>query len=709
MAIIEQNRVYVDAIRPVYRADLNTGWFLDVPEAFKSYMLAIDRKAPEGSGWVIQVSGHHYNPGPGRNSGPTNFLLRQVIPRFGTPPVRALGISHPVLGWVSEPDRDMDWREDRGPSAAASIPWLARARPTLDDTSGTSGGGYAPMESSSGGGYGSSYGPPASMTGGGYGGGYSAAARPAPVRRGEGEAEAPQEADANRLPHPVRLEARRPGEDPEEIRKEIEEAEKGVPPGSVKTPDEKELMKAAKKVLDKAKTSTTATPARRPQHSRARRPRQLRRSRRRPRRSPAVTRFPTARRRPGPAARPSRPLRDPITRRARVTMDIKDITRQAVKYRFWILVGVAALLPMIAYFTASGSLKAETQSKAKAIEDADKKVKQYATPGIPNASYKTVVEEKTQTVGKDIDASWKVLYDRQAPLLSWPTPSSRRNSAHGAASGRTPRGRHQQLQDAILEYVQAFEAYVDRVYAVFKPFNSEDGTGIVAAPSRDDLLLPPLFSETDLPELGVVWATQERLWLQRVPPGSHRRGQQGRDRLEQRRRSSRSTSWRWDLHGPGPGLGRPERRTGPVAGLKKAAEAAPAGADAAATDSVAPAPGRGRTRPGRRRRNPPTSWRSRPIAISIGSTRSTCRSSSNRDRIPDFLAALRNSPMANRQIREVEINGRRPASRSRRRARYPPSPPPAAVATAAPAATAATAAARAPTPTARAGCPRPPV
>ena len=39
---------------------------------------------------------------------------------------------------------------------------------------------------------------------------------------------------------------------------------------------------------------------------------------------------------------------------------------------------------------------------------------------------------------------------------------------------------------------------------------------MVAAPSEAELLLPVTFSQEHLPDLGKIWAAQERLWIQRT-------------------------------------------------------------------------------------------------------------------------------------------------------------------------------------------------
>ena len=193
---------------------------------------------------------------------------------------------------------------------------------------------------------------------------------------------------------------------------------------------------------------------------------------------------------------------------------LKEFLRQCIKYRFWISLSVAALLATIAYFLGSSPIQVKADQQTKAITQAANDVKQFAAPGVPNDQFKPLVDEKTGVLTKDVNSAWKQLYSRQVPLLTWPKTVQQRfrewgpkwpeNVAEGA------------VELAKVDYIEAYPEYVDEVYRVFHPFDYETGTGIVAAPSKETLLRPLVFDQTKLPELGVIWAGQERLWIQRT-------------------------------------------------------------------------------------------------------------------------------------------------------------------------------------------------
>ncbi len=64
---LEKLRVHIDAIKPVWRTDLNAEWFALLDPKFKMLMHPYDvANPPTDKGWVIQLVCHHYNPYPSR-------------------------------------------------------------------------------------------------------------------------------------------------------------------------------------------------------------------------------------------------------------------------------------------------------------------------------------------------------------------------------------------------------------------------------------------------------------------------------------------------------------------------------------------------------------------------------------------------------------------------------------------------------------------
>ena len=192
----------------------------------------------------------------------------------------------------------------------------------------------------------------------------------------------------------------------------------------------------------------------------------------------------------------------------------KEFLRQVIKYRFWISISVAALFAAIAYFVGSRPVQEQTKKEEATIKTAESGVKAYALPTVPTEKYKPIVEEKTAVLETDVNAAWKTLFDRQAPLLTWPETVQERFRKWGRKWPEDEdKGR---VLLAIVEYMEAYPAYVTMVYKTFKPFDYETGDGIVVAAPEQGLLRPARFQTEKPPGLGQVWSAQERLWIQRT-------------------------------------------------------------------------------------------------------------------------------------------------------------------------------------------------
>ena len=153
--------------------------------------------------------------------------------------------------------------------------------------------------------------------------------------------------------------------------------------------------------------------------------------------------------------------------------------RQIIKYRFWISIGVAALFGLIAYFVGSGPVRDQFKKESDTIKGAETEVKQYNSPAIPTKDYEPIVEEKTGVLTHDVNAAWKTLYDRQAPLLTWPDTVQERFRKWGRTWPTDEDAGRVTL--AQIDYIAAYKDYVDMVYKTFKPFDYETGEGIVVA------------------------------------------------------------------------------------------------------------------------------------------------------------------------------------------------------------------------------------
>ena len=190
---------------------------------------------------------------------------------------------------------------------------------------------------------------------------------------------------------------------------------------------------------------------------------------------------------------------------------LKDFLKQCVKYRFWIAFGVSLLLPMIGYFVGSGAINAKTKAEEGVINAAKTDVSKYASGTIVNGQYQPEAAKKKDVLTQDVDTTWRKLFATQEPLLRWPGVVEENFRKWGRKYPNDVDAGY--VQRAINDYTIAYPEFVSQIYTIFKPFNFEDGSGIVVAPAEAALITPAQFSIDALPEFGKVRAEQERLWV----------------------------------------------------------------------------------------------------------------------------------------------------------------------------------------------------
>ncbi len=151
--VIDKLEVHIDAIKPVWRADLGE-WYNGLDTDAKSLMHPVDSgTAPNGEGWIVQIIGHHYNPYPSREQrnlgndprrvefGPIQFLSEKVLSRLNDPRLRVQGVTHVVIPWLTI---DKEWTSEKGKSsnnlASSTVPLLERAAAPASEEGGAAGG-----------------------------------------------------------------------------------------------------------------------------------------------------------------------------------------------------------------------------------------------------------------------------------------------------------------------------------------------------------------------------------------------------------------------------------------------------------------------------------------------------------------------------------------------------------------------------------------
>ncbi|QDT42724.1 hypothetical protein Pan241w_28120 [Gimesia alba] len=180
-----------------------------------------------------------------------------------------------------------------------------------------------------------------------------------------------------------------------------------------------------------------------------------------------------------------------------------DKLKPILVHKFWIILFIALLLPVIGWSMATGSLAKEIDERKAAIDKAftDAQV----PPNPPNETWSSALKEINKEKEKYIGQSHKYLWDKQKSLFVWPpdvTPLMKNTPYRGEIS-RVPRNL----------YRSAYKFEILRAHKLANPFSLKDGTGTVDI-SPNTIPHVPLDKWKTLPPTSEeMWDAQEDVWL----------------------------------------------------------------------------------------------------------------------------------------------------------------------------------------------------
>jgi len=180
-----------------------------------------------------------------------------------------------------------------------------------------------------------------------------------------------------------------------------------------------------------------------------------------------------------------------------------DKLKPILVHKFWIILFIALLLPVVGWSMATGKLATEIEERKKAIDQAFTAAQVPSNP--PNQTWSTALQQINKEKDYSIGLSWKKLWDKQQSLFVWPpdiTPLMKNTPYRGDIS-RVPRNL----------YRSAYKFEILRAHKLADPFSLRDGTGTV---DINPNVLPhvPLDTWKTLPPSSKeMWDAQEDVWL----------------------------------------------------------------------------------------------------------------------------------------------------------------------------------------------------
>src|SRR5262245_27471436 len=89
-------------------------------------------------------------------------------------------------------------------------------------------------------------------------------------------------------------------------------------------------------------------------------------------------------------------------------------------YRFWIIIGIVALMPIIGFFVDTRKLSKNAQARANFLKSTEDSLQKAAAGPNPNDNWVKGVSELKEARSQQVDVAWIDLYKRQAQLKTWP-------------------------------------------------------------------------------------------------------------------------------------------------------------------------------------------------------------------------------------------------------------------------------------------------
>ena len=177
-----------------------------------------------------------------------------------------------------------------------------------------------------------------------------------------------------------------------------------------------------------------------------------------------------------------------------------DKLKEFQKYQFWVLLGVAMILPLVGWFMSRSGLVAAAEERTKKLDGLRSSLN--ASADDPNQDWAAKLAQINKVQEDQIRTAWMHLYAAQSELMTWPENIDPEAMA---------------LKDVEL-YRRGYKHEVEKIRQIVKPLDEISGE-LLDEPGRlvnlpDSLMPHPDYDwATAAPTAKEVRAAQEDLWL----------------------------------------------------------------------------------------------------------------------------------------------------------------------------------------------------
>ncbi len=188
-----------------------------------------------------------------------------------------------------------------------------------------------------------------------------------------------------------------------------------------------------------------------------------------------------------------------------------DKLKEVLKYQFWILLGVALILPFVGWIMGTSGMMSEAAERTKKLTDLRNSLKVDGAD--PNDTWANELSQINVEQEKQGDIAWRRLFALQKPKMVWPTVLTDDPDWPAGDDADKMNNRHMELYRLAYPGKRGEVGEYEKVRQIVKPIVDDDwGTGLV---NFDPSLMPRPDEEwaTQAPSPKQIKAAQEDLWL----------------------------------------------------------------------------------------------------------------------------------------------------------------------------------------------------
>src|SRR5262245_18591955 len=184
-------------------------------------------------------------------------------------------------------------------------------------------------------------------------------------------------------------------------------------------------------------------------------------------------------------------------------------------YRFWILIGIVALLPIVSFFVDTQKLSKNAKSRADELKGLETSLEKAAAGPNPNDNWVKGVSDLKEELSKQVDVGWIDLYKRQAQLKTWPDKVSEIYLRAG------PTGEEKVPTNVRLNYQESYLPQLEDLFNIVQPMGRPKSKGLVVMDPNLIYSYRPVWADLskDPPTVKQAWMAQEDIWLLRAVLG----------------------------------------------------------------------------------------------------------------------------------------------------------------------------------------------